>query len=312
MHINIIDAAGTPPRSRDCVIRPLRRPPRPACLTDFLEHTPDLMDGMLPHSRRTIGYINKVIRERPQIPPSETTIARKLYSPVGGAVDRGVLYLSGFDVAARPRLALSHRSARAQRLASALAEYRPPRRGVLRSRAAIGWLYLLAVLDPVVRGFRTLDDLDMTGFPSTINHASAAAWLETLIAADVALEIAQLLRAVRDIRLPGPVVANPILGGLGPVSGSDGDWIAGDTLVEMKCTTGGVQRVHIAQLLCYYVFDRVRAHGRRREYGFKRLALCLPRQSCMIVGSVDEWLRAFGAPRAEVFVPGISAWFSQN
>ena len=311
VHINIIEAAGTPPRARDCVIPPLRRSPQAACLTDFLEATPDLMDGMLPHSRRTIGYVNRLISARPQTPPSATTKERKLYSPVGGAVDRGVLFLSGFDVAAGPRQALSRRSPRARQIAAALAEYQPPRRGVLRSRSALGWLYLLAVIDPVLRGFRTLDDVDMTAFPGTINHGSVTAWLETLIPIDVSLEIAQLLRTVRDIRLPGPVLANPIFGGLGLVSGSDGDWIAGDTLVEMKCTTGGVQRIHAAQLLCYYVFDQARAHG-RRPYGFGRLALCLPRQSCTLVGSVDEWLQAFGAPRVEVFLRVLTSWFNDT
>lgn len=312
MHVNILDVAGTPPRARDCVIPPLRRPPVPACLTDFLETTPDLMDGMLPHSRRTIGYINRLVGARPQILPSQTTKDRKLYSPVGGAVDRGVLFLSGFDIAAGPRRSLSQRSTRAKQIATALAEYQPPRRGVLHSRSALGWLYLLAVIDPLLRGFRNLDDVDMTAFPAKINHESAAAWLEALIPADVGLEIAQLLRAVRDIRIPGVVLANPVFGGLGPVSGSDGDWIAGDTLVEMKCTTGGLQRIHVAQLLCYYVFDQARAHGGRRPYGFGRLALCLPRQSCTLVGSIDEWLQAFGAPRAEVFVTRLNDWFTAH
>lgn len=267
------------------------------------------MDGMLPQSRRTIGHINKLLGARPQIAPSATTRARKLYSPLGGAVDRGVLYLSGFDIAARPRRVLSRGPRRATLISAALAAYEPPRRGILRDRSALGWLYLLAVLDPVMRGFRTLDDVDMTAFPAPINHAIIAAWLEQLLPGEVALEIAHLLRTVRNIRLPGPIVANPILGGLGLVAGSDGDWIAGDTLVEMKCTTGGVKRIHVPQLLCYYVFGQARAHGRQRPLGFERLALCLPRQSCMLVGSVDEWLQAFGAPRAEVFVDAATRWF---
>lgn len=288
----------------------LRRPARSACLTDFLDVTPDLLDGLLPQSRRSIAKLNRRLLSLPQIHASATTVNRRLYSPVAGAVDRGVLYLSGFDVSTRvaKRVATHPRGAR---LAKALKAYMPPRRGVLRSRSAMGWLYVLGALEPVLRGFRTLDDIDTSTLAAAVGEASARAWLSRVIPDDVSDEIAELLRCVGRIRIPGPVLANPVFGGLGPVIGSDGDWIAGDTLVELKCTTGGVRRKHVAQLLAYYVFDQSLAHGRKRPYGFTRLALCLPRQSCTVVGTVDEWLQAFGAPKPDVFVRGCAQWFAR-
>jgi hypothetical protein len=243
MRVAILDATGTPPRARDCVIPAPRRPARPACLTDFLEATPDLIDGMLPHSRRSIGYLNKLVNARPQIAPSTTTRSRKLYSPVGGAVDKGTLYLSGFEIAHQTAERLAQRGARGRTIARMLTAYRPARTRILRDQATLGWLYLLATLDPVLRRFVTLEDVALPTLLPRVSHELVEEWLTSLIPEDVTSEIADLLRAVRDMRLPGPVIANPIFGRLGLVDGSDGDWIAGDTLVEMKCTTGGVQRI---------------------------------------------------------------------
>ena len=311
MHIRIIDAVGILPRASECEIPGLRRPARSACLTDFLDATPDLVAGLLPQSRRAITALNRRVLSRPQIPASHTTVNRRLYATVAGAVDRGVLYLSGFDISTRISRRLPTHG-RWARLRKALVAYRPPRRGVLRSRSAMGWLYVLGALDPVLRGFRTLDDIDISGLATVVTEATAREWLERVIPEDVSNEIGELLRTISRVRLPGPILANPVFGGLGPVIGSDGDWIAGDTLVELKCTTRGVKRTHVAQLLAYYVFDQCLAHGRRRPYGFTRLALCLPRQSCTVVGTVDEWLQAFGAPEPDVFVRGCAEWFARN
>lgn len=255
-------------------------------------------------------WVNRWVRARPQLAASEATSARNAFGPVAAAVDRGVLYLSGFDIAARPAARLNYLQ-RGAPIAAALRAYAPPRRGILRDQSAMGWLFLLAQIDAVLRGFRTLDDVDLTRFPRTITHDSVSEWLRTLVHPEIGAEIAELLRVVRDIRLPGPVLANPIFGGMGPIAGSDGDWIAGDTLVEMKCTTREVQRTHVAQLLCYYALDQLR-RGTRRHYAFGRLALCLPRQGCVISGSANEWLESFGAPRAGVFVEGLQSWLRRS
>lgn len=308
MHVNILELTGSPPRARGCEFAKVLRPIRPACLTDLLKETPEFIDGILPQSRRSMTYLNRWVRARPQLAASEATKARNAFGPVAGAVDRGVLYLSGFDIASRPAARLRY-TRRGARIAAAITEYRPPRKGILGDDAAMGWLFLLAQIDPVLRGFRPLDDVDVSRFPRAINHDSVADWLRTLIAPMIAAEIAQLLRVVRDIRLPGPILANPVFGGVGPISGSDGDWIADDTLVEMKCTTREVQRTYVAQLLCYYALDQLR-RGTRRHYGFGRLALCLPRQRCVISGRAEEWLAAFGAPKAARFVEGVGGWLA--
>ena len=70
-------------------------------------------------------------------------------------------------------------------------------------------------------------------------------------------EIVRLLRSLKEIRIRGTMFANPIFGSVGPILGSDGDWVVADTLVELKCVVGGVKRCHVAQLICYYALSQL-------------------------------------------------------
>lgn len=56
--------------------------------------------------------------------------------------------------------------------------------------------------------------------------------------------------------------------------------------------------------------DRINepTHG---GHDFSKLALLLPRQATSIVGTVDEWLAAFGGPTADVMVPEIERYFNK-
>jgi hypothetical protein len=251
--------------------------------------------ALLPNSRTAITAINRGIKSAQTITPCSTTTNARLHSAVALAVDRGVLYFYGFDVVGRPAHRLQFYGAPGKRIAALTMSYKPPAHGVLRDRAAIGWFYLVGLLEPIVRGFRPLTDIDVSGLPRRLTSRSTNDWLSALTPIDVAAEISELLRAVRDSRLPGVVQPNPEFGALGSVIGSDGDWIAGDTLVELKCTVGGVHRNHVAQLLCYYAFDELCIATAVPRH-FSSLALCLPRQRCTIVGAVDDWLAAFGGP----------------
>ena len=91
--------------------------------------------------------------------------------------------------------------------------------------------------------------------------------------------------------------------------GSDGDWIAGDTLVELKCTVSGIQREFITQVICYFALSRL-PDRQKRLPDFSNLAFCLPRQSATVTGTVDEWLSAFGAPQSSIVVNAIHQYFS--
>ena len=247
---------------------------RPVCLTDAFASNRAFLNALMPDSRSAVTAVNKAIRGQQSIQPSETTKTRRLYSSAALAVDRGVLYLYGVDIAARALARLSSGSPIARRDGSSIARriskacevYDPPRRGVLRNRSAIGWFYLLGILEPVLRGFRPLSEVDIRELPSRPTQQSSSAWLESLVTDDLAIEIADMLRAVRDCRIPGTFRPNPTFGGIGAVTGSDGDWLAGDTLVELKCTISGVRREYVAQMLCYYAFDQLRAHGQERPY----------------------------------------------
>lgn len=103
-----------------------------------------------------------------------------------------------------------------------------------------------------MRGFRPLSDVELGVVPRRLSPQAAAQCLADVLADDVAEEIADLVTALRTVRPRGRIRPNPVFGGIGAVLGSDGDWIARDTLVELKCVVNGVAREHIVQLLCYY------------------------------------------------------------
>lgn len=282
----------------------------PASLTDALATNGAFVGALLPNSRTAVTAINRAIKTPHFIAPSATTANARLYSSVALAVDRGVLFFCGSDLVRHPVAYLQRHGEIGTQIGEVARSYQPPTHHVLSSRSALGWFYLLGRLEPVIRGFRPLSDVDISALPRKLTRRSSEDWLRSLVPLDVAAEIADLLRAVRDNRVPGAIRPNPVFGGLGWITGSDGDWIAGDTLVELKCTVGGLQRNHVAQLLCYYAFDQLCSAPEQR-FGFSSLALCLPRQRCTIVGSIDAWLAAFGGPTLFELPRFVQGWCSE-
>ncbi len=303
MHLQIRDIVETPRVTADWTLPVIPPECRPASLSDFLGSFSELESALLPNSRRAITAINKAASQRPRIEPSSVTRERKLYGRVGLAVDRGVLFLSGVDIATESVEWLSQGPGREKQAARLLRSWQPRAQGMFHSRAAMGWLYVLGGLDSVRRGFMELSDIGPE-VPKVVDASSAKSWFEEAIPAEVADEIVALLRSLKDIRIRGRVSPNPIFGGTGLITGSDGDWIADDTLVELKCVSDGVKRRNVAQLVCYYAMSQL--PDRKGSFEpFSKLALCLPRQSCTIVGHVEEWLSAFGAPPAAIAVPAL-------
>lgn len=306
MHHNILSITSPVHDDRVATDPPADWDPPFGNLTGTLLSKAQFLNALLPCARPAVKALNNSIRRDTPVPVSGTTKALNLYSRVASAVDRGCLYLSGHDPVSPIIPWLKRNGTPGNRIATICELYSAPTRGVLRSRAAIGWFYLLGMLDPIRRRFRTFSDIDLTALPLRPRKLDVTHWLENLVPDDVALETADLLRAVRDARILGRFSPNPVFGGTGVVTGSDGDWIAGDTLVELKCVVR-VKREHIAQLLCYYAFDQLMTHG-HSPYGFTDLALRLPRQRCSIVGSVDEWLAAFGGPPKQELPRMIGRW----
>lgn len=300
MRIALSDVVGPAPDQGDWKC-PVMRFAQPGSLSDVLKRQPGILRALLPDSRRAITQLNRALRRQRQIVPSDVTKRLRLHSTVAQAVDRGVLYLYGHDIGAQPKRYLADRSlsAPAERLREALEVYEPPRHGVLRHLDALAWFYVLGTLEPVMRGFRPLSDIPVADMPKHITVRSVTVWLERMLAPEISDEISNLLRSVRDSRVPGVFTPNPVFGGVGIVTGSDGDWISGNTLVEMKCAVSGVRTEHVAQLLIYYALDRLGSRDDTTSPRFDNLALCMPRQSATVVGRVDEWLRAFGGPNRE-------------
>ncbi|MBI3811567.1 MAG: hypothetical protein HY283_05110 [Nitrospirae bacterium] len=209
----------------------------------------------------------------------------------------------GEDVMVRPRSYLQQGKTK-KRILKAL-EYQSRREspGCLSPERpeTLGWLWVLGNLEPVFRGFRPLSDIDGAALGSApVTPRSAMRWLANLVTEDLASELTALIRSLACIIPKGPYRSNPIFGGYGFVIGSDGDFMAGHTLVEIKCSVSGVRRNSVSQMLSYFAIDRLN-HG-THGYGVRQLALCLPRQQATIIGTVDEWLSFFGGPSPKRFI----------
>lgn len=307
-HLEIADLVPSIATAVRWSLPPLDPGIRPQSLTNLLPTIPAVESALLPHSRRAIAAINRALAGRPYLAPSESTRRTRSYSRVALAVDRAALFLGGHDVATAPMEWLLTGGGAQRRMGELLAAWSPSPRSLFHNRAGVGWLYALGGLDVARRGFIPLSDVITSPIPRRIDADRARRWCESLIPEDMSDEIVRLLRSLKDIRIRGAISPNPIFGGIGPISGSDGDWVVADTLVELKCVVDGVKRRHVAQLVCYHALGQL-ADQRENLPSFSRLALCLPRQSATITGTVNEWLYAFGAPRSEIVVDALHRCF---
>lgn len=282
---------------------------RPKCLTDLLEDIPEFQRALLPNSRFTVTQINRILKTRPFIKASDYTIKNSLYSSVALAVDRGALLLFGQDIIKKPIKFLNTFGNYEHHLANIIEKFAPLARDIIYNEETAGWLYLLGRLEPVMRGFRPISDVKIKKLPTRFTSKSISYWLSSIISKSAANEISSLIKIIEKLQLPGEIFPNPIFGGIGPIFGSDGDWISGETLVELKCTVRGMKREYIAQIICYAALSKIGTQSKKIPM-IKQLAICLPRQSSMIVGSIDDWLRAFGAPSSSIVFKSIENYFS--
>jgi hypothetical protein len=269
-----------------------------------------LQSALMPRSRGTLTALNRHLRAIPGIPPSAATVEGKHHSAVGLAVDRAALVRLGGDILTVPILHLKfhirHNKwtwiVRALELAPLTPE------ADLLHPAALGALFVLGRMQPWQRGFVSWKDVfqhppQYGGEPT---HEEAYAWLAAEIPDGTREELAALLACVDAMTLPGPYTLNPIFGSLGPIRGSDGDWIAGSTLVELKVVQGGLLRRHVAQVLTYALLAEEKV-CRAAMPTITDIAMCLPRQRALVTGTPDEWLAAFGAPPSRVVFPVLRA-----
>lgn len=267
-------------------------------LSNLLPSLTDFQSALCPSSRTGLTKLNRALRDRQVARNPNSGWDRTQYSRIALAVDRGALFLCGADITSETISWLEARPQRdAHKLAAALQTFRPAKEDQSLDASVIGWLYLLGALDTICRGFRPLSDIDVAGLKPNAGLQDVTEWLAQRVAPDVTDDIRTLLATVSALQPAGEFFPNPVFGGLGPIRGSDGDWIAGDTLVELKCTVGPVKRDYVAQLLCYAALSRL-PHNESRIPNFGRLGLMLPRQSAIVTGTIEDWLGAFGAPPA--------------
>ncbi|MBM3859834.1 MAG: hypothetical protein FJ395_09315 [Verrucomicrobia bacterium] len=310
MVLSIREIAASPPVNSAWALPPLRHDIKPACLTDLLQQIPEFQRALFPNSRRAVTQINRALKAGRFIPASDDTRRGSLYSSVALAVDRGALSLAGHDITTRAIQHLESCGGKSAKLASALKVYSPVTQDILESRDAVGWLYILGRLEPVIRGFRPISDIDLHALPNRLTKSAVRTWLAGAVPIAIGNEIVQLLRNVQSLQLSGRFFPNPVFGGIGAAMGSDGDWIAGDTLVELKCTLSGVKREHIVQIICYAALSQ-QPYVAAKIPPFTNLAICLPRQSAIIVGTIEDWMTTCGAPSSGVVFDAILHYFGQ-
>jgi hypothetical protein len=317
MQLNIKDIVPEPKVATDWRLSKISNKLRPKSLSDLLKDIPEFQRELLPNSRQAITQINRALRKNQFIAPSEETKKGNLYSSVALAIDRGALMLR--DEIDNNRLITTlkihnkygnkkykdHRNA----IVIIINKFESIAQNEPFSKETAGYLFLLGKLEPIIRGFRPFSDVIEHGLPSNLSTDSIRNWLSDIISADLSSEIIDLLNVISKLQLKGHFFANPIFGGIGPISGSDGDWITGETLVELKCTVRGVKREYVAQIICYSALNKIGPKAATIP-PINKLALCLPRQSSIVVGSVDEWLSAFGAPPSEFIYKSIEEYFS--
>lgn len=219
-------------------------------LTNLLRELSDFQQALLPRSRAALTTLNRAIRDAAKAPPQRKWPPAQA-GEIGLAVDRGALFLAGCDIVSEVRYALDGMSdPRAGVISSALRSFSPSSADNL-DQSVVGWLFVLGRLDSICRGVRPLDDINVGDLPARAGPKESREWFASVVSADVAEDIHSLLLVVKQLQPSGEMYPNPQFGALGPIRASDGDWIVGDTLIELKCTSQPVKREYVAQLICY-------------------------------------------------------------
>jgi hypothetical protein len=122
---------------------------------------------------------------------------------------------------------------------------------------------------------------------------------------DAPVEIEALARVTQESLLhEGHVEYNPVFGGPAlPHLGADGDIIVGNTLIELKVSIQPFTCLHVWQVLCYAMLDRL--HGRAR---IRRVGLFNPRKGLLWAEDVDVLVCSLGGHSFD----HLCRWFSST
>jgi hypothetical protein len=287
-----------------------------SCLTDFLDRNRPAVRALFPAAPRVVSALNKASGASGiYIPPCDTTKEFNWYSRVGLAIDRAMVHLLGGDLLGKSRVALgSSRSSDWKWLLTALeVQFEQFKAGAIdvQDRAAIGLLLVVGALEPILRGVVSASDINLTKLPRKKCGADEIAlWFSTQSPLEVAEEIgAILVSAVRAVPA-GPYFINPVYGGFGAIMGSDADFVAGTTLVEMKCISRGISGLHIAQLLAYGALRELAGKDEAKRMGppLEKFAIFLPRRAWCVAGSLSEWLDYLDGPSCADFARSFASY----
>ncbi len=300
-------------------------------LTELLRYTPEFGRSLLPARRHAVTKINQAVRARGFfVPPSRTTREHRMHSRVGTTVERAALHLLGQDIVTTPLTFLRNLSQPRNQVFRFYSQGRVTR-GDLASLAAIltihaatetlgelhpdpatiGWLLVLAGLQPTIKSCIPLSEWDFLDLPrGPVTKRKADAWLRSRIPNDLASELGQLLDSIAHALPRGRVTPSPSFGGWGRIGDAQGDLLVDHCLIELKCTITGVRSAYLTQLLCYAAIDALNDRTTSPRFSIQELAVVLPRQRCRISGPVDDWLAAFGAPPFAVFLNGFARFWN--
>jgi hypothetical protein len=287
-----------------------------SCLTDFLDCNRPAIRALFPAVTRLVVCLNKASKvSGAYIPPSPTTRKLNWYSRVGLAIDRAMVHLLGGDLLSKPRAALERSGSRDLKwlLAALEAQLEKCENGAIdvHDRATIGFLLVVGALEPILRGVVPASDIDIGALPRQKCAAEDVAdWFSAQAPAEVAEEIAEILTLSVNAVPAGPYFVNPGYGGFGAIMGSDADFVAGSTLVEMKCISSGISGLHVAQLLAYGALRSLASKNEAEAMGpqLEKFALFLPRRGWCVTGTLAEWLDYLEGPTEAAFPQAFASY----
>jgi hypothetical protein len=314
--VELNDVDSSPVRPKEWTKGPEYEARVASCLTDFLDRNRPAVRALFPGAPRVVTSLNKAAgKSGTYISPCDATRKLNWYSRVGLAIDRAMVHLLGGDLLQKPRAAFgSARSSYWKWLSIALEVQfeRCEERAIdVQDRAAMGLLLVVGALEPIMRGVVSPSDIDIASLPRKKCSADEISnWFSTQAPSEVAEEIAQILISSVRALPPGPYFINPVYGGFGAIMSSDADFIAGTTLVEMKCISGGISGLHIAQLLGYGAIRALAKKSETRRMGppLKRFAILLPRRAWCVTGTLADWLYHLEGPAAGVFPQSFASY----
>jgi hypothetical protein len=263
-------------------------------LTGFIKAQPTFWSATCPDIRKVITSVNRALRERPLRVPLRSE-NRLIAGPLGTAIDYYVGWSAGETLHQQVvRVSNLSPDARAisKHIAATLIGLRSNTSLSRKDEAQLGRACLvLAQLESAYRTGNTLFIPSATEL-RTNDRAPFDRWLVRQINAPLIEEWTALAEQVKALSIPlRGAVYNPVFGGYGLITGSDGDLLVNETLYDIKCSVDGFDGDAVRQLLGYCALSILN----NRSLAIQRVGLISIRRGFVWQADVESLCWTVGA-----------------